>query len=97
MKTAEPFYLYRVVDAEGNMTHSSVLYPGADSLPPTPEQLREHLLTSVSYAVEEFQFPDRDDAVKDVTLELHGPFFSTVPTASITHAEHVAIPEEDLP
>lgn len=98
MSTEHAFYLYRVVNADGETKHSSILYDDSATESRSPEETRESLLLAASYAMQEFMLPDFDDE-PDATLrfELLGPYSIGAPLDALTHAELTQVPEDERP
>jgi len=98
MSTEHAFYLYRVVNADGETKHSSILYDDGANEGRTPDEIRESLLVAASYAMGEFELPDYDDEPDaNLKFELLGPYSIGAPIDALTHAEIAAIPEEQRP
>lgn len=96
---AKPFYLYHIVDAQGQIKTSAVMYYPTlmAGMTPTDEDIRKAILESALMANGEYDWPDHGDPDKGLAVELFGPFFPGEPAKSMTQAEYNAIPPEDLP
>lgn len=98
MSTEHAFYLYRVVNADGETKHSSILYDDGANEGRTPDEIRESLLVAASYAMGEFELPDyEDDPDATLRFELLGPYSIGAPLDALTHAELTQIPEDERP
>ena len=98
MSTEHAFYLYRVVNADGETKHSSILYDDGANEGRTPDEIRESLLVAASYAMGEFELPDyEDDPDATLRFELLGPYSIGAPLDALTHAELTQVPEEERP
>lgn len=92
------FYVYRVVNSEGEVRHSSILYDDGADASRTPDEVRKTLITAADYAIAEYELDGFGDAPDpDVSIELLGPFVMGAPIDSMTHAELTRVPEEERP
>jgi hypothetical protein len=97
--TLDPFFIYKITDANGQMVHSSIYYHEHDPAnPPTPADIREALLISASYAGSDYEWPEHGHPNgKDLTISLFGPFVPGEAADTMTTVDFHAIPEDDLP
>ena len=98
MSSENTFYVYRVVNSEGELKHSSILYDDGAGASRTPDEVRQSLLVAAQYAMGEYELDGYDDEPDpDVRIELLGPFVLGAPIDSLTHAELTQVPEEERP
>jgi hypothetical protein len=98
MSSENTFYVYRIVNSEGELKHSSILYDDGAGASRSPDEIRQSLLTAAEYAMGEYELEGYDaDPDPDVSIELLGPFVLGGPIDSLTHAELTQVPEEERP
>ena len=51
MSSENTFYVYRIVNSEGELKHSSILYDDGAGASRSPDEIRQSLLTAAEYAI----------------------------------------------